>query len=69
MSPCFLLQVMSYSWICWNSSMKKQGISRDTLHARSRLQPYCAWYSLISSCIVFLMQGYGVFLKGNWDTP
>ncbi|KAK4056821.1 general amino acid permease agp2 [Microbotryomycetes sp. JL221] len=60
--------VMSVTWIKWNAAMKAQGISRDTLYARSPLQPFAAWYALISSILVLFMQGYGVFLKDNWDT-
>ncbi|KAK4055999.1 general amino acid permease agp2 [Microbotryomycetes sp. JL221] len=59
--------VMSYSWIRWNSGMKAQGISRATIPVRSRFQPFAAWYAFISSIIVILMQGYGVFLKGYWS--
>ncbi|KAM0787408.1 hypothetical protein ACM66B_003492 [Microbotryomycetes sp. NB124-2] len=60
--------VMSYSWIRWNSGLKAQGIDRATLPVRSRFQPYAAWYALVASILVILMQGYGVFLKGYWNT-
>lgn len=50
---------MSGSWIRWNAGLKAQGISRDTLAARSRFQPYAAWYAFIMSILVILMQGYG----------
>ncbi|KAK4049023.1 general amino acid permease agp2 [Microbotryomycetes sp. JL201] len=60
--------VMSWSWIRWNSGLKAQGISRETLPVRSRFQPFAAWYALVASILVILMQGYGVFLKGYWNT-
>lgn len=60
--------MMSFTWIRWNSGMKAAGIPRESLHARSKLLPWGAWYALISSILVTLIQGYGVFLKGSWDT-
>jgi yeast amino acid transporter len=38
--------------------LKAQGISRDTLHCRSRVQPYAAQYALGCSTFVLLLQGY-----------
>ncbi|KAL8286369.1 hypothetical protein RQP46_004386 [Phenoliferia psychrophenolica] len=61
--------VMSVTWIRWNNAMKKQGISRNTLHARSRLQPFAAWWALFNSIFVLFLQGYYVFLKGYWNVP
>ncbi|KAI5480507.1 DNA repair protein REV1 [Pseudohyphozyma bogoriensis] len=61
--------VMSATWLRWNAAYKAQGISRDTLYSRSRFAPWCAWYGLINSTLVMLMQGYYVFLKGQWSGP
>ncbi|ORY92510.1 putative carnitine transport protein [Leucosporidium creatinivorum] len=61
--------VMSGTWIRWNAGLKAQGISRDTLPARSRFQPFAAWYAFISAIVVTFFQGYNVFLKNHWDTP
>ena len=60
--------VMSFTYIKWARALKAQGISRDTLYCRSRVQPYAAYYALVCSIFVTLMQGYGVFLKGKWDS-
>lgn len=51
--------VMSGSWIKWNRALKAQGISRDTLPARSRFQPFAAYYAFTCACIVTFWQGYG----------
>lgn len=59
--------LMAFTWIRWDRGMKANGISRDTLQARSPFQPFAAWYALICSILVMLIQGYGVFLKNAWD--
>ncbi|KAH7147759.1 amino acid permease-domain-containing protein [Fusarium sp. MPI-SDFR-AT-0072] len=47
--------VMAITWIRFNAAMKAQVIDRETsLPVRSRFQPY--------------VQGYAVFLSGNWST-
>ena len=51
--------VMSASWIRWNAGLKAQGIPRSSLPVQSWAQPYAAWYALICSIVVILMQGYG----------
>ncbi|KAL4790968.1 amino acid permease/ SLC12A domain-containing protein [Aspergillus venezuelensis] len=49
-------------------TMKKQGISRDTLPYKSRFQPFAAWYALVGTFLMTLVLGYTVFIKGKWDT-
>lgn len=45
--------------------MKVQGLDRETfLPARSRFQPYAAWYALIMSTIVLIISGYTLFYPG-----
>ncbi|GAA5854013.1 hypothetical protein JCM8547_008193 [Rhodosporidiobolus lusitaniae] len=61
--------LMSITWIRWNKARHVQGLSRDSLPCRSRFQPYAAYYSLICSVLVTLLQGYTVFLEDNWSTP
>lgn len=50
--------LMSFTWIVWNRGMKANGMSRDTLPAKTWIAPYCAWFALISASLVSLMQGY-----------
>lgn len=47
---------MSLTYIKWARALKAQGISRDTLHCRSRVQPWAAYYALGCSVFVTLMQ-------------
>lgn len=47
--------------------MKVQDVSRETLPWKSVLQPYTAWVGFLGSSIIVLIQGFPVFLKGNWD--
>ncbi|KAG9089259.1 hypothetical protein FRC06_001646 [Ceratobasidium sp. 370] len=59
---------MSITWIRWNAAMKAQGVSREILPYRSKIQPYGAYYALTMSIIVTFFNGYYVFLKGGWAT-
>ena len=59
---------MSATWVFFNNALKKQGIDRDTfLPARSRFQPWIGWYTLIFSFVMLFLQGYGVFMPGQWE--
>ncbi|KAL4963138.1 amino acid permease/ SLC12A domain-containing protein [Aspergillus stella-maris] len=49
-------------------TMKKKGISRDTLPYKSRFQPFAAWYALAGTFLMTLVLGYTVFIEGEWDT-
>ncbi|KAG9077662.1 hypothetical protein FS749_010423 [Ceratobasidium sp. UAMH 11750] len=59
---------MSITWIRWDAAMKAQGVSREILPYRSRIQPYGAYYALTMSTVVTFFNGYYVFLKGGWVT-
>ena len=48
----------------WNT----QGLDRNLLPFKSSLQPYAAWYGIVSISIILLLSGFSVFLRGNWDT-
>jgi amino acid transporter len=60
---------MSVTFIRFHKACKLQGVSMEEMPYRSRLQPYAAWYALSMSLIVLFINGYPVFLKGNWSTP
>lgn len=60
------------SWICccfiyvrFRYAMDAQGIT--DVPFRSRLQPYFAWFSGIGFAILLLLNGYKVFVAGNWN--
>jgi len=48
----------------WNA----QGLDRDTLPFKNSLQPFAAWYGVVSIGLILILSGFAVFLRGNWDT-
>ncbi|KAF8807581.1 amino acid permease [Phlegmacium glaucopus] len=54
------------TYLRFYKGMKIQGMDRNKLPYFSRLQPYAAWYALISISVICLLNGWAVFLKGNW---
>lgn len=47
--------------------MKAQGYSRDDLVYKSRIQPWAAYYALVASCLLLLVNGYtGAHLSQLW---
>jgi amino acid transporter len=61
--------VMCLTYIRFHAALKTQGIARETLPYRARLQPYAAWYGLIACSVMAFVGGYTVFLPGHWDVP
>ncbi len=57
----------SFTWIRWDAALKAQDVPRSSLPATSWAMPYGAWYAFLSSVFVLFMQGYSVFLKGEWS--
>ncbi|EPE32794.1 hypothetical protein GLAREA_07928 [Glarea lozoyensis ATCC 20868] len=55
-------------FIQYHSACKIQGIDRDYLPFKGRLQPYSAWVGAFGSGIIVLVSGFSVFLTGNWST-
>ncbi|CDM28994.1 hypothetical protein DTO013E5_1217 [Penicillium roqueforti] len=49
------------------SSLKRQGISRDTLPYKGRFQPYTSYFAMGGTLFMLLAGGYDVFIKGGWD--
>ena len=59
---------MAITSIRFNAAMKSQGLDRNEfLPVRSRFQPYAAWWALFWAGLFIWLQGYAVFLSGNWD--
>jgi len=54
-------------FIRYNHACEAQGIDRDQLPMKGRLQPYAAWVGAIGSGIIVVFSGFSVFLKGNWS--
>jgi len=55
------------AYLRFHAGLKAQGISRDTLHFKTPLQPYVAWFALIFFAIIILFNGWSVFTTGGWD--
>ncbi len=59
---------MAITYIRFDAAMKAQGIQRTGfLPVTSRLQPYAAYWALLWAGIFIWIQGYAVFLSGNWS--
>ncbi|WVQ76327.1 hypothetical protein IAR50_005992 [Cryptococcus sp. DSM 104548] len=60
--------VMSITWIRFHQAMKAQGIDRQTfVPVPSKVMPYGAYWACFWGFIFLWVQGYSVFLKGNWN--
>jgi len=55
------------AYLKFYKALKAQGVDRDTLVFKSKFQPYTAWFSLIYFAVVLLLNGFNVFVTGNWD--
>ncbi|GAA5941053.1 hypothetical protein JCM21900_001741 [Sporobolomyces salmonicolor] len=58
---------LCFAYIRFHKACKVQGVSRDTFPFKGRFQPYTAWFGFCGSLIITLIQGFSVFLKGNWS--
>ncbi|KAH6540263.1 hypothetical protein HBI81_043720 [Parastagonospora nodorum] len=61
--------VMCFTFLRFYKACQVQGLDRNTLPYRGILQPYAAWYGLITTFIMTFVGGYTVFLKGYWNVP
>ncbi|THW48958.1 putative amino acid transporter [Aureobasidium pullulans] len=60
--------IMSATWIRFSAAVKAQNVDRQSyLPVLSRWQPYAAYWALFWATIFLWVQGYAVFLKGNWS--
>jgi len=65
--------LMTWFGICltylrFYSGLKAQGIARNTLPYYTNMQPYAAYWGLVSCLVICFFSGWKVFLKGNWAT-
>ncbi|KAL8978180.1 MAG: hypothetical protein Q9205_006177, partial [Flavoplaca limonia] len=58
--------VIAFTYMRFKKSCEAQGISRDSLPYKGKLQPYLAWYALSGCITMALVNGFSVFIKGNW---
>lgn len=60
--------VMGITWIRFNKAIKVQGYDRKTfLPSPSKWQPFIGYWTAFWAFIMLWVQGYGVFIKGNWS--
>ncbi|KAF9513616.1 hypothetical protein BS47DRAFT_1344108 [Hydnum rufescens UP504] len=58
---------IALTYVRFYAGLKAQGYDRSELPFSSRLQPYAAWYVIISTLIICFFSGFHVFLKGAWS--
>jgi len=49
------------------SSLKSQGISRESLPYKGKFQPYTSYLAIGGCMFMILASGYYLFLSGDWD--
>ena len=59
---------MAQTYIRFRAGWNAQGLDRRLLPFKSSLQPYAAWYGLVTTSTVLLFSGFSVFIRGNWNT-
>jgi amino acid transporter len=59
---------IAFTYLRFYAGMKAQGIDRKTLPYTSAMQPYAAWYALVSTLVICFFSGWSVFLEGKWAT-
>jgi len=55
------------SYLRFYYGLKKQGLSRSEFPYKAPLQPWLSWYGLIFFTLIIILNGFQVFLKGNWN--
>ncbi|KAG9240818.1 amino acid transporter-like protein [Calycina marina] len=59
--------VISFTFIKWKKACDAQGFDRNLLPHKSFWQPFSAYYALSGCFVMTFVQGYSVFVNGNWD--
>ncbi|KAG2110934.1 amino acid permease [Suillus discolor] len=59
---------ISVTYLRFYKGMQVQGIDRKTLPYYTNLQPYAAWWGVISTITICFFSGWNVFLEGSWNT-
>ncbi|OTA39000.1 hypothetical protein BTJ68_01098 [Hortaea werneckii EXF-2000] len=65
-------QLLNYTSTCvtyihFYHALKKQGISRNDLPYKGRLQPYGAYIGMVATTVMILLLGFYVFFPGQWS--
>ena len=59
--------IISVTYIFFYRATQAQGVDRASLPYYGRFQPYCGYICIVYMTIVCFIQGYQVFLPGNFD--
>lgn len=61
---------MSSLYLRFRRGLKVQNLLKtDILPVKGRLQPLSGYWLVIWAPIIFLFNGYAVFMPGDWDAP
>ncbi|EGG10318.1 uncharacterized protein MELLADRAFT_34045 [Melampsora larici-populina 98AG31] len=56
------------SYLRFYKGLKVQGYDRDSLPYKAPFQPYLTYYTLTVLTLVIMLNGFEVFIPGNWST-
>ncbi|KAL8722409.1 MAG: hypothetical protein Q9225_001088 [Loekoesia sp. 1 TL-2023] len=59
--------VIAFTYIRFKRACDAQGLARDELPYKGRWQPFLAWYALSGCVTMTLVNGFAVFIHGNWQ--
>ncbi|KAL8763394.1 MAG: hypothetical protein Q9184_000782 [Pyrenodesmia sp. 2 TL-2023] len=58
--------VIAFTFTRFKKACDAQGLCRDTLPYKGLWQPFLAWYAFVGCIVMMLMNGFTVFIRGNW---
>ncbi|KAL8739057.1 MAG: hypothetical protein Q9181_000239 [Wetmoreana brouardii] len=58
--------VIAFTYTRFKKACDVQGLSRDTFAYKGRWQPFLAWYAFSGCITMVFLNGYAVFIHGNW---
>ncbi|KAI4290547.1 MAG: hypothetical protein L6R35_000160 [Caloplaca aegaea] len=59
--------VITFTYTRFKKAWEAQGHSRDDLPYKGWYQPFLAWYAFCGCIVMILMNGFTVFIRGNWQ--
>ncbi|KAI4207906.1 MAG: hypothetical protein LQ348_000404 [Seirophora lacunosa] len=59
--------VITFTYTRFRDACEAQGLSRDDLPYKGLFQPFLAWYAFCGCIVMMLMNGFTVFIRGNWQ--
>ena len=59
--------VIAFTYTRFKKACEAQGRSRDSLPYKGIWQPFLAWYAFAGCLTMVFVNGFAVFIHGNWD--